>query len=273
MESFSEQEIEALAQAFPPVHRAAMLLDLAGIPLTKIPNGAFMSPAEYWWAVSREIDNKVVLDGRQAVLAAAHKQFPYNEAFLPKAAGISSVLFVGAGSGQGSILRVDRELREILKAVGDRITVHPAPAGQATDLELVLARRPDVLHLACHGDGTNLRFESSGREGRLVPASLIADLLGLYREQGGVLLRGVILNACFSAEIAPLFADAAEVVIAHDGPLSDPCAVIFAGKLYAALLNAPTLAEAAVIAAGNSVLEKTGCAMLRENLRVLKSSS
>lgn len=273
MEEFSEREIEALAQAFPPVHGAAMLLGLAGVPLEKVPSGVSMSPLEYWWAVSRLIENRVIKDGRRAVLEAAHRQLPYNEAFLPRTDRISSVLFVGVGSGQESLLRADRELREVLNATKDRITVHAAPAAQATDLELVLQRQPDVLHLACHGDGTNLLFDAPDRPGRLVPGQLIADILGLYRERSGVLLRGLVLNACRSAEIAPLFAEVVEVVIAHEGELSDSCAVIFAQKFYEAVPNSPTLVDAAVIAAGNAVLVRSRCAMLRENLRVFQHAN
>lgn len=272
MESFSEGEILALAKAFPPVRSATTLLSQAGIPLEALPNGEFTTALEYWSAISRVIANGIVKNGRRAVLNAAHKQLPYNDAFLA-GEDIERVLVIGANPDGGTALRADQELRAIQTVSPDRISVHVVPAAQATDLEQIASLRPHVLHFACHGDGQNLLFQSSEGRAKPVRGQLIADVLRVYRDQADVRLRGVILNACHSAEIAPLFADVADVVIAHHGPLSDGCAVIFASKLYGALAAAPSLAEAAIIAAENTVLEKDGgCSMLRDNLRVVRNS-
>ena len=270
MDSLAEHEIVALAKAFPPVRSAAIVLGQAGIPLEDLPNGEFMTPVEFWWEVSRAIDRGLVRDGRRALLAAAHSRMPYNDAFQPNERQILSVLVVGSSPSEAAQLRADRELRAILAAAkGSHLAVHSAPAAVATDLEQVLSQRPDVLHLACHGDGENLLFESESGQARLVRGDLIADVLGVYRSQAGIQLRGVVLNACHSADIAESFTSVADVVIAHHGPLDDACAVIFAGKLYQALVAAPSLAEAAAIAAGTAVLEHRRCVTLRENLCIL----
>lgn len=81
------------------------------------------------------------------------------------------------------------------------------------------------------------------------------------------------MNACTSADLAEPFAEVADVVVAHDGPLDDDCAVVFAGKLYEALRDVPSVAEAAVIAAGNAVLDDDSCQSLRENLVVRRQDS
>lgn len=273
MSSLSDHEVRALARAFPTGRSAALVLARAGIPVERLPITEAMTPLEYWWAVSSLVDGGIVADGRRAVLRAAHEQLPYHPDFQLDENRIESVLVVGASPSGADRLRADRELRAILLASADKLTVHAAPAALPTDLEQVLSLRPHILHFACHGDGENLLFEGPRGTSRPVAGTRVVDILGVYRDQAGVALRGIVLNACDSADIAPLFARVADVVIAHDGPLSDGCAVIFAGKLYQALVAVSALSEAAHIAAGNTVLEAgAACGQLRDNLVVIGGS-
>lgn len=270
MESLTEHEIIALAKAFPPVRSAAVLLSQAGMPLENLPTGEFMTPVEFWWEVARAIERGLVKDGRRAVLNAAHSRMPYNEAFEVDLGRLWSVLVIGSSPNRERPVRADRELKAILVAARTgQFTVHSAPAATASDLEQILSLRPDIIHLACHGDGPNLVFEDVFGRARPVRGDIVADVLGVYRAQAGVHLRGVVLNACMSADLAEPFAAIADVVVAHDGLLDDDCAVVFAGKLYEALTAVPSLAEAATIAASNTILDDDSCGSLRENLVVL----
>lgn len=272
MESLTEREINALAKAFPPVHSATTLLRQAHIPVENLPTGEFMTPIGFWSEVARAIEQGLIKDGRQAILVAAHQRMPYNDVFDTVVIRTGSVLVIGSSPGGESPVRADRELKAILaSARSAQLTVHSAPAASASDIEQILSLRPDILHLACHGDGPDLVFEDGFGRARYIAGRTIAEVLGLYQAHAGIRLRGVVLNACLSADLAIPFRSVADVVIAHRGPLDDECAVVFAGKLYAALGAVPSMAEAASIAAGNAMLEDETCGSLRDGLVVLTS--
>jgi hypothetical protein len=282
-QEFTAAEIAVLAEAFPPIRTARSLLREAGFPMTEMP-GAPETAAGFWEQVSESLANGALPGGRGRILIAASRRFPGQPAFTVAAAHPSvavadrcvavaddtvaavddkvralRVLVVGASpSGTGRI-RPDREARAI-EAAGNHLLVRYCPAAAATDLRHALEFQPDILHLACHGRGTDLVFEDTFGAEHAVPARDVAGTLRLYRDLGKVRLRGLVLGSCDSELIAADFAGVAERVVAHSGPLDDECAVVFAGHLYAALAHTADLGAAARLAAQHTLLTDQSCA-------------
>lgn len=257
-----------IATAFRNPVDAHWLLRRIGYPRELWPNFT-VSPREAWDSVFGSLDDGT-LDAepfrRMAVVAAG--RYPGNAVFRRWAAAVRHVLVVGASPDGGEEVRGDRELRAIVRGAGD-IRVTGLLAASAQDLTAVGELRPDVLHLVCHGDDTTLLFETDDGEAAEVPAAAVAELLAVYRDQGRIALRGVVLNACLGARIAPLFREVAETVIAHAGELDDACAVAFAGRLYTELGITGSLASAARAAAATAALTSSFCATMPTDLVVL----
>jgi hypothetical protein len=262
--------LQELARVLPVGAAARMVLRSAGFPAEHVPSQADTTPLEFWGRIDEALSAGLLDRGHDRVLAAACDRFPANRVLCRRR--VRKVLFVGAGPVGQQRLRSDRELREIL-AVTRRLDLHvePCPAADVTDLRRLLSLRPDLLHLACHGDGENLVFEyPSGRQ-HGIPAVEVASLLETYRLQAGVHLQGILLGSCFSDKIAALFASPEVTVVAHEGELDDDCAVRFAGQFYEALAEVGEIGAAARIAATH-VAGQHRCAGLPSHLVVLEPS-
>ncbi len=286
----TEAELTALARAFPPGPAARAVLSSAGFPGEHLPSAFGVTSTEFWAQVAAAVEDGVLADGRRELLAAAARRFPANPVFLadrafpadpvlpaagagvraPESAPVA-VLFVGASPVGARRLRTDREAKAVLRAAGgEGRRVEICPAAEVTDLRRLLDLRPDILHLACHGDGENLVFEDGFGEQATVPAAEVARTLLLYRERAGVRLRALLLGSCHSERAAALFRGAADTVIAHTGPLDDQCAIAFAEWFYRELGRTPDrIADAAVIAARHTTLTDPLCAGLEDGLVVL----
>jgi hypothetical protein len=277
----SPDDMDALAdtvtRAFRSPADAERLLRRIGYPSGLTPS--FAVDHRYAWnQVFQNLANGVVPSPYRRLLTEALKVFPANPVFsrlgrLPDLSRVAvrHVLVVGASPGDAERVRGDREVREIRDAA-DRhgaLMVTPLPAAAATDLREVRTLRPDVLHLACHGDGVDLVFETPEGDSAPVAASRIVGLLAAYRQHDDVRLGAVVLNSCHSAEIAKAFAPVADVVVGHRGELDDECAVAFSGELYRALRDARSFAAAARVAAATAALSSGYCTGLDRDLVVL----
>ncbi|MEU8827010.1 effector-associated domain EAD1-containing protein [Streptomyces sp. NPDC048636] len=242
-------EVQELTRVFPPGPSAVGLLRRAGFPAAPAAPAASDPPAPgpaagaFWSAVARTVAGGEVADGRLRLLAAALRTYPHNEVFRaavpePCAGGVRRVLVAGA-------VPEGRELSEIQRAARGALTVDWCPAAAATDLRRVLTVRPDVLHLVCRREDSALVFEDTHGAPYRTPVTRVAELLAAYRRLTGARLRGVVLGCSDGAALAPLFAGAAEVVVAHHGPLSAAHAAAFAADLYGLLRTVPALPDAA----------------------------
>lgn len=274
---FTAAEITALAEVFPPVRTARSLLRAGGFPMTAMP-AAPDTAIDFWTQVSESLAHGVLPGGRRRILAAAAQRYPGQEAFRAGAGGgtpnAARVLVLGASPTGTARIRSDRDARAIDRArAGGHLDVTYCPAAAATDLQRVLDVRPDILHLACHGAGQDLVFENLLGEQHRVPARDVAATLQLYREIGGVRLRGLVLASCDGDAIAAQFVPVAERVIAHRGMLDDACAVTFTLHLYQALERTPDLGTAARLAARHAALTDVSCAAVVPGLIVLPEDS
>lgn len=253
---------------------ADRLLRRIGYPTERAPNVDF-DHIQAWNTIFADLAAGVIDAPYRRLLTAALRVFPHHPTLRRLDAKASKpevhrVLVVGASPEGTERIRSDRELKQILASQEHgHIAVSVCPAATVVDLRAVAVSRPHVLHLACHGDGTDLVFEDGFGDRRAVAATQVVSLLATYRQRLGVALSGVVLNSCHSEKIAELFRPVAEVVIAHRGALDDECAIVFAGELYRALRLAPSLADAAHIAAEHVSVGEPLCASTKNDLVVL----
>ncbi|MFJ2344925.1 effector-associated domain EAD1-containing protein [Streptomyces antimycoticus] len=257
--ALTTEEIRELARVFPPGPSAVALLHRAGLTAEHLPAAAGPTAGAFWSSVARAVAADRIADGRLRVLAAACVTYPHNAVFRaalrqPGGGGLRRVLVTGAAPGSRELAAVQRAARGVL-------TVDRCPAATATDLRRILTVRPDVLHLVCRREGRTLVFEDGDGQAHRPPAARLAELLTAYRRLTGAPLPGVVLGCPDGAPLAALFARAAEVVVAHRGPLDGAAA--FAGGLYGLLGEVPTLAQAARRAAERIGPDGGGVVVLR----------
>ncbi|MFE5027978.1 CHAT domain-containing protein [Streptomyces sp. NPDC056656] len=282
------EEIRELATLYSTPTRAEVLLRSAGYPPDALPYAAATS-GDYWEQVSLNLTAGVMVRGRQRILAKAHERHRYNLVFrstrmasTPRStptAGRIKVMVLGAEPARRGEVRAPAELREIQSAHPDRLEVVSCPAATPADLERIRTVRPDVLHLACHGDSGRLLLEDQDGEAHFLPATDLVETLRLAADHLGHRLRALLLRSCESAEIAGLFTGVADVVIAHQGALDAACSVLYAGAFYRELasnvnpLTPESLSATARIAAQDAVNRAGCCHSLRTDLIVLPETS
>lgn len=169
------------------------------------------------------------------------------------------IMYVSCNPAAARELSTKHEITEIQKRVmsgptAKDVTLLPFLHLDPTELALMVAdHRPDVLHLAAHGDGHALILE--GAEGR----ALELDDRNLGNLLAGVSHRPalIVLNACSSDTMAERLAKAgtADHVVGVDAPISNGAAITMAATLYSRLAHAETLQAAFDTAAANLDLD------------------
>jgi hypothetical protein len=154
------------------------------------------------------------------------------------AAGLITILFVGANPVDGARLRLDEEVREIDAALRqgslrDRFDLKQHWAVRMLDLQqALLLHRPQILHFSGHGSsGRAIYIESGSAQSQAVSGQLLARLLALFSRH----LRCVVLNACYSEEQARAVAEHVECVVGMTTAVGDRAAISFAAAFYQAL--------------------------------------
>jgi hypothetical protein len=154
------------------------------------------------------------------------------------AAGLITILFVGANPVDGARLRLDEEVREIDAALRqgslrDRFDLKQHWAVRMLDLQqALLLHRPQILHFSGHGSPTRaIYLEGEGAQSQAVSGQLLARLLALFSRH----LRCVVLNACYSEEQAKAVAEHVECVVGMTTAVGDRAAISFAAAFYQAL--------------------------------------
>lgn len=168
------------------------------------------------------------------------------------------VLFLGANPDGSARLRLDREVREIRRALEqtalrDRFKLETLWASSFEDLlDGLLRHGPAVVHFSGHGQPNALLFE--GPDGKAAPVSVeaLARLFGALRGK----VRLVVFNACDSLPAAQAVAPHVECAVGTAEPVGDKGAVAFAAAFYRGLGYGRTIAEAAEL--GRSAMLAAG---------------
>lgn len=264
-EPLTDAELHEFARLFPPDATTRSRLRRAGFDLNQFPIAvAGQRPDDYWNLINEMVIDGSMENGRLRLLNMAREHFPYNAVFRRR------VLLLGASpavTGTGATLdalRTDEEYRAVMEAARG-MTVEYRPFATAADIGSALDYQPDLLHLACHGQGPMLTFhdrlanQPDRQNARMIHAGDLAAALLAYEREHGHRLEGIVLNACWSAEAGAELRPCARTVIAHSGELADTMAAEIARELYTRLAAPRSLASAArVLKADLPVLADRG---------------
>jgi len=154
------------------------------------------------------------------------------------------ILFLAANPMTTSPLDLEQELRSLdveLRGVEyrDQVSIRTVHAAQADDLvSHVRSERPTVVHFSGHGtaEGIILRNDEGGC------TTVTGSSLQRFFE--GRTVRLVVLNACYTEELARMISAAVPAVIGTTKPLGDVAARRFTVAFYRALGNGHSIAEA-----------------------------
>jgi HEAT repeat protein len=149
-----------------------------------------------------------------------------------------TVLVASANPLDTTQLAIDEEVRSLTASVRatparDSIKLEGAWALRPYDLLVELnEHKPEVLHFSGHGmaDG-RLVFVDEARNPKPVDGAAIASTLVTAGES----VRVVVLNACFSADLAERLTEHVDVAVGMDRPVGDDAARLFAQAFYSAL--------------------------------------
>jgi hypothetical protein len=171
----------------------------------------------------------------------------------------TTILFLAANPVDTDALRLGEELREIKAALAratqrDRFDLQSEAAVRIEDLRRVMLRhrdQPVIVHFAGHGGAGAIYLEGPDGHARPVAGGALGRFLALFPN-----VRCVILNACYSDELADALAEVAPCVVGMEVAVTDPHAILFAVAFYDGIgeglsyADAFRIAESAVDLAG-----------------------
>lgn len=149
-----------------------------------------------------------------------------------------TVLVASANPLDTTQLALDEEVRGITESIRatparDTVKLESAWAMRPYDLLVELnERKPEVLHFSGHGmaDGRLVFVDGTGSP-KPVDGAAISSTLATAGES----VRVVVLNACFSADLARLLTQHVDIAVGMDRPVGDEAARVFAQAFYSAL--------------------------------------
>lgn len=149
-----------------------------------------------------------------------------------------TVLVASANPLETTYLALDEEVRSLTASLRatparDAIKLETAWAMRPYDLLVELnEHKPDVLHFSGHGmaDGRLVFVDDAGNP-KPVDGVAISSTLAT----AGETVRVVLLNACFSADLAASLTEHVDIAVGMDRPVGDDAARVFAQAFYSAL--------------------------------------
>lgn len=155
----------------------------------------------------------------------------------PKA---KTALFLFACPVGQTQLRLDQEARDLdekIRLVKDqkvKINIVQHWAVRVDQIQdCVLNDKPHILHFSGHGGGGSLLFEDSAGNAAPVTTKAFGELTKLASGH----VECVVMNACYSNDLAKAAAKHVEAVIGCDDTIDDGAAIAFARSFYRALAN------------------------------------
>ncbi|MGZ5006373.1 MAG: CHAT domain-containing protein [Methylobacter sp.] len=149
----------------------------------------------------------------------------------------TKILIVAANPLDTERLGLDeeyREIKEILRTSGRKshFDLEYAPAANVDDLrQRLLDFDPHIVHFSGHGELQGLYFQNEQNSAQLIRKEALEHLFALFKNT----INCIVLNACYSEDLAKAFANHIERVIGMDSPIGDEAAIKFAKGFYQAL--------------------------------------
>lgn len=137
-------------------------------------------------------------------------------------------------------LRLDQEARDLGEKI--RLVQNPKVAISVTQhwavrvdqiQDCILNARPHILHFSGHGGSGSLYFEDATGNATPVTSKAFGDLMKLASSH----IECVIMNACYSNDLAKAAANHVNAVIGCKSSIRDDAAIAFARSFYRALTN------------------------------------
>jgi len=140
-------------------------------------------------------------------------------------------------------LRLEKEVREIRSVIQssllrDQINLEDRGAVQPEDFQEELLRvKPQILHFCGHGSSQGLIVEDGQGVAATVPSQALVSLLRIWsgRPSGAPKVECMILNSCYTEDIAMTLSQHVKYVIGMYQEISDEAAIAFAKAIYRAL--------------------------------------
>ena len=127
-----------------------------------------------------------------------------------------------------------RRIREKVRAAEyrDALEFHFCWAARPDDLLQALNETsPQVVHFSAHGGVNGLVLVGEDGDPQTVPAAALTRLFETFRGE----IRLVILNACYTLELARALAPCVGCAIGNRGALPDEAPILFAASFYRAI--------------------------------------
>jgi CHAT domain-containing protein len=156
------------------------------------------------------------------------------------------ILFLSANPWSTGRILVDEEAREIFERLQEgpyrhKFEWHQHTATRPNDLQKwLLMYRPHIVHFSGHGHKSKRIILGGSGRGKAVDRQGLAQVFALYKRY----LRLVVLNACFTDELARSIAEAVDYSVGTGKGIGDKAGVAFAGAFYRALGFGTSVREA-----------------------------
>lgn len=160
---------------------------------------------------------------------------------------VMKVLFLSAAPVNQGRLRVDEEARELREQI--RLVANPQTqldiwhewAVRTDQIQAaILNERPEILHFSGHGAPGALCFEDRTGRAKIIGGKEFAELVELNNST----IRCVVLNACFSDDVARQTKTHVEAVVGSTKSISDGAAVEFSRAFYRAIAHGKNFEQA-----------------------------
>lgn len=166
------------------------------------------------------------------------------------------ILFLGINPKNTRRLRLDEETKQVKLAI-ERGNQHFefVAEGAVTDADLqrlLLRHTPSIVHLSGHGRDDGFGFENNLGIAHVISSDALADLFKLCQDH----IQCVVLNGCYSENLAQAIGQHIPYVIGMSDNIGDDAAIKFSIGFYDALAHGRTIEDAFEL--GRNAIDRAG---------------
>lgn len=184
------------------------------------------------------------------------------------------IIFTSANPNKTGSLKLDREFRTIEEHIKaskerDKIELLSKWALRLPDLtKALLDNNPQILHFSGHGSYDGLAFENANGDIETINTEGLKRLFSMFKES----LQCVILNACYSEEIAKIISNESFFVVGMNDSIADDAAIKFSTGFYQACgagKDFETAFKLGLVFTANSIANKDTPTLWKDGIRIL----
>ncbi len=158
---------------------------------------------------------------------------------------IIDVLLLSASPNFANGIRVDKELRGIIKRVRastnrDQLNLNILPATEPGDIIDELNRiKPSILQISSHGEVDGLLLDGNSAQEGTLTAGQLKKIIATTSS-----VKIVILNSCYSFKQAQSLTSHVDIAIGMAQAIGDAAAIAFSGQFYSSLAEGVSVKDA-----------------------------